>query len=257
MPRENGAIHMQMDLANQKQISSTFLRAQPEVVIHCAGNKNVSECEENPTEAMQVNAIGTRTIAKACKEADARLVYLSTDYVFTGSRGKYKESDIPNPTTAYGASKFLGEKMARLELPNMVICRASGIYGVQSPLLGWAKSILEKSEPLYAFTDIINTPTYVMNLGAMIERIINFEAVGVFHTVGSDACSRYDFFKLYAELFGFNKDLVRPATAACLQDLHIPPNLSLIHPRTTRQFHNKMVHDSALVGLSNLRRELR
>jgi dTDP-4-dehydrorhamnose reductase len=182
-------------------------------VIHAAGNKNVKFCEEHPEEAIRINALGTRNIARACHRTGSKLVYISTDVVFNGERGFYREDDIPRPKLAYGQSKLEGEQWAQAEFPGAAICRTGGVYGKSSPLLKWLDNELSNGRSVEAFTDVVNTPTYVENLAEMIEAIVERDLGGVLHTAGSQRVSRYQLFQSYARIFGLDETLVRPVTA--------------------------------------------
>ena len=105
---------------------------------------------------------------------------------------------MPQPSLAYGRSKLQGERFAREELNDVAICRSGGIYGKGSPLLGWLSAELDAGRTVDCFVDVFNTPTYAENLGEMMETIIRKRLTGVFHTVGRERVSRFEFFKSYA-----------------------------------------------------------
>jgi dTDP-4-dehydrorhamnose reductase len=203
-----------LDITDADAVLSTFDTILPEVVIHAAGNKNVRYCEEHPEEAYQVNALGTNYVADACRRIGARMIYLSTDLVFGGDRGNYQESDLPVPSLVYGKTKLQGEQYALRELSDVIICRSGGIYGKASPLLRWLSTELEAGQRVDCFTDVINTPTYVENLAEMMEDILQKGLHGIFHTVGRDSASRFQFFQTYAKTFGFNHNLLQPIEAS-------------------------------------------
>jgi dTDP-4-dehydrorhamnose reductase len=204
---------IQLDIRDINTVLSTFDKLLPEVVIHAAGNKNVRYCESHPEEAYQTNALGTRNVARACHNVGARMIYISTDLVFSGTQGSYKETDLPLPSLVYGKTKLKGEEFALQELEDVAICRSGGIYGKNSPLLRWLATELNSDRIVECFTDVFNTPTYVENLAEMIENIIPKKLTGVFHTVGRERVNRFEFFNTYASLFGLNVNLLSPAEA--------------------------------------------
>ena len=227
---------IELDVRNADAVHSSFEQAAPDVVIHAAGNKNVRFCEEHPEEANEINAIGTKNVARACRELGAHLTYLSTDLVFDGQRGHYQEDEHPRPTSAYGISKLAGEKLARAELPAVAVCRSAGIYGKRSPLLRWLSDELNAGRAVDCFTDVYNSPTYVENLGEMIQTIIDERLSGIFHTEGRERVSRFEFFQTYARTFGLNQELLKPVAAAELKtQLWLQPDSSLSVSQTANK----------------------
>ena len=225
----------QLDVRDAGAISSIFERLSPKVVIHAAGNKDVKFCEEHPDEAQQINAVGTRNIARACRNFGARMIYLSTDLVFSSVRGDYKENDVPEPTLTYGTSKLQGERFSLQELDDVAICRSGGIYGKGSPLLSWFSAEIEAGRSVDCFVDIFNTPTYVENLAEMIEVIIQNRLAGIFHTVGRERVSRFEFFQTYANKFGLNVDLLTPVSAVGKKLGLLQPDSSLSMEQTHKR----------------------
>jgi len=204
---------VQLDIRDAEEVSTIIKQMLPEVVIHAAGNKNVRYCEACPDEAYQTNALGTRNIARACRQIGAYMVYISTDLVFSCTEGGYKETDEPNPNLVYGKTKLQGEDFTLQELENAAICRSGGIYGRKAPLLGWLSSELSRDRVVECFTDIFNTPTYAENLAETISIIIQKRLSGIFHTVGREKVNRFQFFQSYARMFDMNAELLYPVQA--------------------------------------------
>jgi dTDP-4-dehydrorhamnose reductase len=226
----------QLDITDAATVFSAFEKILPEVVIHVAGNKNVKYCEQHPDEAYQINAVGTRNVARACRNIAARLIYLSTDLVFSGKQRNYRESDLPHPSLVYGKTKLQGEVFAREELDNAIICRSGGIYGKNSPLLRWLASELMAGHPVECFTDVINSPTYVENLAEMMEDILRKDLSGIFHTVGRESVNRYQFFQIYAKILELEAELLIPVEAAARREkMLLLPNSSLSIEQTSSQ----------------------
>ena len=227
---------LHLDVTNAEEVFSVFNRVGPTAVIHAAGNKNVRFCEDHPEEAHRINALGTQNIARACRQLGAHLTYLSTDLVFEGVRGDYQEDELPHPTSAYGRSKLEGETFAREELADVAICRSGGIYGKGSPLLGWFLAEIDAGRTVECFVDVFNTPTYAENLAEMIETVIRKRLGGVFHTVGRDRVSRFEFFKAYANSLGLEGDLLSPISIAQMEEaLPLQPDSSLSSKQTFKQ----------------------
>jgi len=235
-PTASTAESFHLDVTNAEEVFSNFDRVRPTAVIHVAGNKNVRFCEDHPAEAHRINALGTQNVARACRQFGAHLTYLSTDLVFEGVRGNYKENELPQPTSAYGRSKLQGERLAQEELPGVAVCRSGGIYGKGSPLLGWFLAEIKAGQTVECFVDVFNSPTYAENLAEMIERVISKRLGGVFHTVGRERVSRFEFFQSYAHSLGLEDQLLSPASIVQMKDaLLLQPDSSLSSKQTSEQ----------------------
>jgi dTDP-4-dehydrorhamnose reductase len=241
-----------LDVTDAKQVVSLFERVKPDVVIHAAGNKDVRFCEDHPHDAHRINAEGTQNVARACHDFGASMIYLSTDLVFDCARGDYKEDELPQPALAYGRSKLEGERFALQELKDVAICRSGGIYGKASPLLSWLSAELEGGRTVDCFVDVFNTPTYVENLAEMMMAIIRERLTGVFHTVGRERVSRFEFFQSYAGTFGLDGDVLSPVSIASIKDrLFLQPDSSLSIDQTSKRL--DVVFNSPAEGFTRLK----
>ncbi|HEY9284231.1 MAG TPA: SDR family oxidoreductase [Pyrinomonadaceae bacterium] len=241
-----------LDVRDAESVFSVFERAAPEVVIHAAANKNVRFCEEHPDEAYRINALGTRIVARACREFGAKMIYVSTDLVFSCTDGNYREDDPPRPALAYGESKLQGERFAREELADVAVCRSGGVYGQGAPLLRWLSAEIEAGRTVECFTDVFNTPTYAENLAEMMDAIIRRGLAGVFHTAGRQRVSRYEFFRAYADAFGLDAGLLSPVSAAGLSEkLLLQRDSSLCVEQTSARL--GVAFDSVTEGFNRLK----
>ena len=242
----------QLDVRDAEAVHAVLRQAKPEVVIHAAGNKDVRFCEDNPDEAHRVNAIGTQNLAAACRELKARMIYLSTDLVFEGTRGNYAEAEVPQTNLAYGKSKLDGERLALAELNEVAICRSAGIYGAGSPLLRWLQTTMATGQTVPAFENVFNSPTYSENLGEMLEIIIRRRLAGMFHTAGRERVNRFEFFRAYASKFDLDASLI---TRASFRDggerLLLRPDSSLSVQQTATKL--GVVFNSIVEGFERLR----
>jgi len=167
-----------MDITNPKSVSASFEAFKPELVIHCAALTNVSFCEKNPFEAYYTNTIGTFILADACDAYGIKMVYISTDHVFDGSKGDYKEWNLPNPRGHYAKSKLAGEWMVLANPDNLVI-RTSFMRDF----------LFEK-----AYTDKYFSGEVVGTIARWINQAIAREATGLYHIAGEKK-SIYDLAK--------------------------------------------------------------
>lgn len=217
-----------VDIRDASAVARLIDALSPDAVIHLAGNKNVRFCELHPDEAAAINQEGTRHVAEACRRVGARMVYVSTDLVFDGEAGGYREDSVARPATVYGRTKLAGEVEARAADPRALICRTGGLYGVGSPLLAWLRGELEAGRPVEAFQDVVSTPTWTEDLARGIDVALARELHGILHVVGRQAVSRYEWFSLFAAVFGHDRAGVMPAVAgARRRELLLPRDVSL------------------------------
>jgi dTDP-4-dehydrorhamnose reductase len=170
--------------------------ADPEVIIHAAAYTNVERAEQEPDMAMAVNAEGTERVARAASKAGARLICLSTDYVFDGRKGTpYQETDEPNPLNAYGRSKLEGERRALASCPSTLIVRTAWLYGRYGH--NFVKTIMQRAaerSELRVVADQRGCPTHAGDLAAVLARVVEeTDARGVAHAAGAGDCSWYEF----------------------------------------------------------------
>lgn len=208
------AVWIKLDLEDFDRIAQVMEDIRPGVVIHSAAYTDVDGCELYRDKAYRVNYLATKAIARACNAIDAYMIYISTDYVFDGEKGIYKEDDIPNPVNFYGLTKLLGEIAVQSALPERdSVVRVSGLYGY-SPAgkRNFGINTLEKllrEEEVKAFRDQYLSPTYAVPLANNIVKMAEREVIGVFHIAG-ERMSRYEFALLLAEVMNVDRNLVKP-----------------------------------------------
>lgn len=217
------------DITDPVAVERMLKEFRPAAVVHCAGIKDVRLCEQNPALAEKVNADATRNIARASALVGAKLIYISTDLVFPSDRGNYRETDPVGSPLVYGRTKALGEIYAREAGEHTAICRSAGIYGKRSPLLHWLAGQLREGKSVECFTDVYNTPTLLDSLGEMIDAVISRNLNGTFHTVGRERVNRFEFFRSFADAFGYDRGLLKPQTlGARRSELMLMPDSSLL-----------------------------
>ncbi len=182
------------DITQPDALMRFFDEARPDVVVHAAAYTDVDGCERDPERAMRANAEGTKNVARAAAAFDARLIYISTDYVFDGRKGSpYDECDPPNPRSAYGRSKLAGEQAVR-ENADHAILRTAWLYGQHGR--NFVTAILErarKGEPLRVVDDQVGSPTWSRDLAGAIAALVPKSAAGIFHATGAGQCSWFEF----------------------------------------------------------------
>ncbi len=204
-------LNLKMDITNKEDLN-IIEKERPNLIIHCAALVNVDYCEEYEKEAEKINSIGTKNIAEAAKKSGCYLVHISTDAIFDGNRGNYKEEENPNPINIYGKTKLDAEKNVEKFCSDYAIVRTN-IYGwnreEKFSLAEWMLDKLEKEEELPAFNDVMFSPILVNNLGEAILEIYKIKYNGILHVAGSEACSKLEFAKAIAKVFGLKKELIK------------------------------------------------
>ncbi len=217
-PRFSGGScgYMPLDITDGPSLSAVFQDFSPDVVVNCAAMTQVDRCESDRDECWRVNTDAVDLLAKLCLANGARIVQISTDFIFDGLDGPYREDDRPNPLSYYGRSKLAGENAARgAGIDKWTIARTILVYGVgeslpRSNFVLWVIEKLAAGESIDIVTDQWRSPTYAPDLAHGIERIIRFRKHGVFNLSGSELFSIYDLAVAVAESFGFDAGLVRP-----------------------------------------------
>ncbi len=187
---------------------------KPDIVINTAAYHKTDACEDNPKKAFSVNAIGAKNIAEICKQNNATSVYISTDYVFDGTKNTpYTETDIPNPVNTYGISKLAGEQYTKLAEKHYII-RTSSLFGTNPPRgkgSNFVDAIIKKAQEekeIKVVEDIITSPTYAKDAAGMIKAILeNQLPYGTYHITNSGYCSWYQFAKSIIETTNLNTNI--------------------------------------------------
>jgi len=204
---------VKLDITNLNEVFNVFSKLEPNIVIHTASETNVDKCEIEKEHAWKTNAEGARNIAEACQKVNAKLVCVSTDYVFNGEKGLYDEEDKPDPVNYYGLTKLEGEKQVIKHCKNYAILRTSVLYGWHPRKLNfttWVINQLRQGKQVTVVDDHYNTPTLAENLAEMSIEIAEKDLQGLYHTSGRERISRYEFAKQIARTFNLNADLVKP-----------------------------------------------
>jgi len=187
-----------------------ILKEKPEVVLNTMAYSNVDFCENNKEEVYELHVGITEKIVRLCTQINAKMIFLSTDYVFDGKIGNYTEEDKPNPVNFYGKTKEEAEKIVLKNSKNLVI-RTSLIYGSSDKVrfLKFVVNSLKDGKEIDAYDDIFNSATLVDELVNAILRSIEEDVNGIFHVVGSSCVSRYEFAKMIAKVFDLNESLIK------------------------------------------------
>lgn len=219
---ENISRSVGVDIENKKDVLNKIRDSDAQVVLHLAGKADVDGCEKDKIlgrdgEAWKINVDGTRNVAEACQATNKKLIYISTDFVFDGTKDIYLEDDIPNPVNWYAQTKYEGEKIIQdLKTPWMII-RIAYPYRANFVKLDFLRAILnrlKKGETVAAITDHIFTPTFLDDVALALGTLIERNSQGIFHVVGSQTLTPYEAANLIAEEFGLDKSKISKTTRA-------------------------------------------
>lgn len=216
-----GVGRSEMDITDLSQVVNTIHRIRPDVIIHAAAYTRVDAAEYEQEMAYLVNAYGTCNVVAAAQRIGAKIVYISTDYVFDGKRSDpYKEFDRANPCNVYGKSKLAGEEMVKNLSDKHFIVRTSWVFGKHGK--NFVKTMLRLAQhqnELSVVNDQIGSPTYTIDLVHFLKDLIETEKYGVYHASNTGFCSWYELAKAIFEVAGTDikvnpvetKDFPRPA----------------------------------------------
>lgn len=185
----------QLDITNPTAVMEVFERELPAVVINCAAWTDVDGAEENPIDAFLVNENGAGNVAEASAAIGARIIQISTDYVFDGNkREPYVESDPVGAIGEYGKSKLAGERAVIAGNPRHLIVRTSWLFGMNGKnFVDTMLGLAEKQSEIVVVNDQFGCPTYTGDLAVALVELLDFERLGIMHIAGSGVCSWYDF----------------------------------------------------------------
>ena len=214
-----------LDIVDAASAEALIVREiKPDLVINTAAAHNVPVCEQEPALAFAVNATGSRNLAVACKNAGARLVHVSTDYVFgDGGTKPYVESDLPQPLNVYAASKVAGEHLIASVLDDHLIVRTAALYG-NAPcrakggrnFIGTMLHLAATRPEVKVVTDEVSTPTWTLSLAQQIRLLAEKGEPGLYHATCQGACSWFEFAQAIFEETR-TKVTLSPTTSAAFQ----------------------------------------
>jgi dTDP-4-dehydrorhamnose reductase len=203
-----------LDFTDRDSVRSVLFETRPSVVVHAGALTQVDPCELDPDECYRVNVDGTELLLNETRRIGARFIFISTDFVFDGSAGPYKETDALCPISIYGDSKSKAERLVQESGAAWSIVRTILVYGTpfvgtRSNIITWAKDNLEQGKVIKVVSDQWRTPTYVGDLAHGIALIIERGAKGIYHISGKDLLTPYDMAWKTANLLGLDTSLLQ------------------------------------------------
>lgn len=199
---QGDAIHL--DITDLEAVQSFMKKNKPDIVLHLAAYTNVDGCQTDPDTAWKVNAGGTWNLASACAEQGSGLLYISSDFVFSGNgTHPYDEFDAVGPLSVYGKTKLAGERFTRSLVSRHYVVRTAWLYGARGKSFpGTMIRMASEGKPLRVVGDQVGSPTYTRDLARYVSKIIRKPLYGVYHVTNSGQCSWYEFARSAVAMYG-------------------------------------------------------
>lgn len=238
--------YQQLDITKEEEVMAVLRQVQPTHIIHTAAMTNVDQCELQPDDCELINVSATRFLVRACNEICTHFQLLSTDFVFDGEKGNYAEEDEMNPLSVYAKSKVDAEQIVKNEsTTENSIVRTIIVYGngeklSKSNIIAWAKSALEKGDPLSIVDDQFRAPTWAEDLAAGCMGVIEHSKTGIFHIAGPETMSIHELVLRIGRHFGLKTDQVSKVSSSTLnQAAARPPKTGFDLAKAYREIHYK------------------
>ncbi len=233
-PDLNGYRYAELDITDEEAVYETIADFKPDVVINAAAMTNVDACETEQELCQKLNVDAVSFIVKACCANNAHLIHLSTDFIFDGLNGPYKESDLPDPGSVYARSKWESEKIVMAADCQWTIIRTILVYGVlkgggRSNIVLWALNALRSGKEITVIDDQFRAPTLSEDLAAACIAVAKKHKLGIYHISGATTYSVLEIVQKVAEHFSLPKSLIKAIKTKDLNQLaHRPPRTGFI-----------------------------
>jgi len=228
-PTDDGYEYAIMDITSFEQVQEVIKKYKPHCIINTAAMTNVDQCEEDMVGAKNLNINAVSHLIDAANQVDAHFIQLSTDFIFDGKAGPYKEDDKPNPLSFYGKTKLEAEKIIRAKSNKWSIIRTILVYGIvhdmsRSNIVLWAKNALEKGQPMKIVDDQFRSPTLAEDLAIGCQLVEQREAEGIYNISGKDQMSIVSLVERVADYFKLDKTSIERVSSSTLnQPAKRPP----------------------------------
>jgi dTDP-4-dehydrorhamnose reductase len=260
MKLRDGYIYESLDLTDKNELNRITEKYKPDVIINTAAMTNVDACESNREEALLMNVKTVENLIDVCKKINAKLVHMSTDFVFNGEKGPYVESDKPDPLSYYAFTKLEAEKKIIDSGINWAILRTIIIYGVvddnsRSNVVLWSIKALRNKKTITVINDQFRSPTLAEDLAQACIAAAIKNATGIYHVAGREVMNILDIVKIVADFFQLDQSYIQPISSESLkQPAKRPPVTGFIIEKAIKELDFKP--RSFLEGLSYIKKQL-
>lgn len=233
-----GAKRKDFDIVDFEATRNFIINYSPDAVIHCAAYTAVDKAEDEKEQCYLVNSDATKNIARICKKINAKMLYISTDYVFDGTKeGFYEVDDLPNPINVYGKSKLLGEQAVQKLLEKYFIVRISWVFGEHGN--NFVKTMLrlgKEHKEINVVSDQYGSPTYTADLAPLLIEMIKTDRYGIYHATNEGVCSWAEFAEEIFKIAGMNVKVNHITTTEYFTKAKRPLNSRLSKEKTWKYF---------------------
>jgi dTDP-4-dehydrorhamnose reductase len=207
--------YRRIDLTKRDSVKSIMFDFYPDAIINAAAFTNVDKSETEREQAWKLNVKGVEYLSEFCRVIDAKLIHISSDYIFDGKNGPYSELDKPNPLGYYGRTKLASENALKISGALYTILRTNVLYGAadsRPDFVRWVINSVRSGNQIKIVVDQINNPTFIDDLVQAISKVIEFNKYGIFNIGGIEFLSRFEFTNIIADYFNLDKGLIKPIT---------------------------------------------
>ena len=220
--------YVSIDITNEKNLKEILLEIEPNFIINTAAMTQVDDCEVDKKACDLLNVSVVEWLAEISDNKNAHLIHLSTDFIFDGIKGNYKETDVPNPLSYYGLSKLKSEEVLINSKIDYTILRTILVFGKvydmsRSNIVLWVKSMLEKGKEITIVNDQYRSPTYVEDLALTCKIAIDKRARGIYNISSNELLSVYEIVQQIADVFLLDKKLIKPISSSTLNQTALRP----------------------------------
>lgn len=239
--------YISIDITQEEELKDKLREIQPNFIINTAAMTQVDDCETQKEACDILNIDVVRWLKEVSEEINSHVIHLSTDFIFDGKNGPYKEEDEPNPLSYYGLSKLKSEQVLLSSKINFTILRTILVYGKvfdmsRGNIVLWVKSMLEQGKEITIVDDQFRTPTYVEDLALACKIAIDKNAKGIYHISSNQLLSVFEIAQQIADVFDLNKGLIKPISTSTLNQTAPRPAVTgfdLTKTKTVLDFHPK------------------
>ena len=213
--------YISIDITQEKELKTELLKIRPDFIINTAAMTQVDDCETNKKECDILNIDVVKWLKEVAEEINSHIIHISTDFIFDGKKGYYKEDDEPNPLSYYGLSKLKSEEILINSTINFTILRTILVFGKvydmsRSNIVLWVKQMLENKKEVTIVDDQYRMPTYAEDLALACKLALDKKAKGIYHISSNQLLSIYEIAKQIAQVFELDENLIIPISTSTL-----------------------------------------
>lgn len=239
---EDGRV-MALDITDEAAVTEAVRSVKPDIIINCAAMTAVDLCESEPEKAYSINALGPKHLATAAKEADIKLIHVSTDYVYDGRANlHYIETTEPNPLSVYGRTKLEGDRFVLEHCPKSFVLRTAWVYGEGKNFVKTMLRLADQGNTIRVVSDQYGTPTSALELAKVILFLMETESYGIYHTTCEGSTNWHEFALTIFEMAG-REVMVEAITTSDYPTPAVRPKYSVLDNKALRELHGYYMKD--------------